>query len=153
MRLMMVDIELLFTKWVKIQLIVPTNILGVMLLDDTEPQIVVEAVIKIMKKFTKIKEDFICDHCQHLNVGDGFTNHCSECFYSKHVDIFPGDRRETCQGLMKPIGIEKGKGDKYIIIHQCQECFKLSRDKFREDRDNFDRFLKLVEEINRKKEI
>ena len=106
-----------------------------------------------MNTFIKVKENFICENCGFKNIGDGFTNHCSQCFYSKHVDIFPGDRKETCWGLMEPIEIESGKNNSYIIIHQCQKCKKISRDKFREKTDNFDTFLKLVEKINKKKEI
>ena len=56
-----------------------------------------------MKKFTKRKENFICENCGHFVVGNGFTNHCPNCFFSKHVDINPGDRLCSCNGLMKPI--------------------------------------------------
>lgn len=106
-----------------------------------------------MKKFNKIKEDFICEKCQFKNIGDGFTNHCSNCFYSKHLDIFPGDRLEKCRGLMEPIEIKNGKKNQYIILHKCKNCQKISKDKFREKTDNFNNFLKLVESLNKKREI
>jgi len=57
------------------------------------------------KLFQKKKEDFICEKCGFVNVGDGYTNHCQKCLWSKHVDINPGDRAEKCQGLMEPINL------------------------------------------------
>jgi rubrerythrin len=104
-----------------------------------------------VKKFQKRIEDFTCQNCGKEVRGDGFTNHCPECFFSLHVDIFPGDRLESCHGKMEPVDIESGKGGKYIIIHKCQKCGEISKDKFREGVDNFDNFLKLVEKINQKK--
>jgi len=73
------------------------------------------------KKFQRKKEDFICQVCNHLVKGSGYTNHCPFCLFSKHVDINPGDRQEQCRGLMKPIGIIKKKG-KNKIIFRCQKC-------------------------------
>ena len=105
-----------------------------------------------VKKFQKVKENFICQNCNKKNTGDGFTNHCSECFFSKHVDIFPGDRLESCHGMMEPFDIETSKGGRHIIIHKCQKCKGLSRDKFRESVDNFDSFIKVVGKINARKE-
>ena len=58
------------------------------------------------KKFTKRVEDFICEKCGTKNVGTGFTNHCFKCLWSKHVDINPGDRAESCQGMMEPFKID-----------------------------------------------
>ncbi len=107
----------------------------------------------MLKKFQKVTENFICENCQYKNIGDGFTNHCAECFYSKHVDIFPGDRLESCRSLMTPIDFNLAKKGKYIIIHCCQKCHEISQDKFREKTDNFDNFLNLVNKINKKKVI
>lgn len=104
-----------------------------------------------IKKFQKRKEDFVCQNCSKEITGDGFTNHCTECFFSLHVDIFPGDRLEECHGQMKPIDFEVSKKGKYIIIHKCQKCGEISKDKFREKTDDFDAFLKVVEEINKEK--
>ena len=72
-------------------------------------------------KFKKTKEDFVCQNCGFEVVGTGYTNHCPQCLWSKHVDIFPGDRAGDCGGMMKPIRVEK-KGKEYIIIHKCQKC-------------------------------
>jgi len=106
-----------------------------------------------VKRFTKVTEDFICENCGEKVIGDGFTNHCPQCFYSKHVDIFPGDRLESCHGMMKPVNIEIGKGGKYIIVHKCEKCGELSKDKFRDKTDDFEEFVKLMERINQQKEL
>ncbi len=71
--------------------------------------------------FIRKTEDFKCKNCGYLVKGNGYTNHCPKCLYSKHVDIDPGDRLEKCHGLMKPIGIEKKNG-KYKIIQKCLKC-------------------------------
>ena len=72
-------------------------------------------------KFQKNIEDFICEHCGFAVKGNGYTNHCSECLWSKHVDIFPGDRAEECGGLMKPIQLISKKKN-FSIVHQCVKC-------------------------------
>lgn len=73
------------------------------------------------KKFQRKIEDFICANCGHKVKGTGYTDHCSICLFSKHVDINPGDRLCTCQGLMEPISVELKAGEK-IIHYQCQKC-------------------------------
>ena len=64
-----------------------------------------------MKNFTMIDEDFICENCHKEVKALGYTarDHCPYCLYSKHVDIMPGDRQNTCKGPLKPIGIENFK--------------------------------------------
>jgi len=73
------------------------------------------------RKFQRTKEDFICLNCGCNVSGDGYTNHCPECLYSRHVDINPGDRMSDCGGMMKPVGLKITSGD-YIIIHRCIKC-------------------------------
>jgi hypothetical protein len=91
---------------------------------------------KLGKKFLRKTEDFICNNCGHHNIGNGYTNHCSKCLYSKHVDINPGDRSADCGGLMKPVGVEI-KRDSYIIEHECVDCGhrKKNRASDEDDRD------------------
>ena len=75
------------------------------------------------KKFQKCVENFECENCGTEVIGNGYTNHCPECFYSKHVDINPGDRKETCGGMMKPIEISPTKEfHKFTIVHKCIDC-------------------------------
>ena len=76
-----------------------------------------------MKQFTMRDENFICKNCHKEVKKLGYTarDHCPYCLYSKHVDINPGDRQNSCQGLLKPIGIEKFK-DTYKILYRCEKC-------------------------------
>jgi rubrerythrin len=94
-----------------------------------------------MKKFTKNKENFACEHCGVVTQGDGYTNHCAQCLWSKHVDVNPGDRAAACGGLMKPSEVER-KGDTYIIKHKCQKCGHIKPNKMAKD-DNFDTLIEL----------
>lgn len=87
-------------------------------------------------KFIKNKEDFVCEHCGAEIVGNGFTNHCSKCLYSKHVDIYPGDRAAACGGLMEPVEFLKEK-EGYVIVHKCVKCGHKKRNKMSEG-DDFD---------------
>ena len=79
-----------------------------------------------MKRFTKRVEDFTCAHCGAIVTGNGYTNHCPKCLYSRHVDDNPGDRASDCGGMMRPIAIEKD-GENFIIIHKCEKCGKTVR--------------------------
>lgn len=71
--------------------------------------------------FIRNIEDFTCAHCGAAVSGDGYTNHCPECLWSKHVDNDPGDRAAMCEGLMEPVRIE-GSTPSYRIVHRCQRC-------------------------------
>ncbi|MBI5139927.1 MAG: RNHCP domain-containing protein [Candidatus Vogelbacteria bacterium] len=71
--------------------------------------------------FIRTVEDFVCGHCGVKVIGDGYTNHCPSCLWSKHVDIDPGDRKESCHGLMEPIGVELF-GQETKLIQKCENC-------------------------------
>ena len=96
-----------------------------------------------MKKFTELDEEFICINCgkkvSKLNYSS--RDHCPYCLYSLHVDINPGDRLNTCKGILKPIDIEKFK-DTYKIIYKCSTCGELHKNIMAKD-DNYDEILKL----------
>ena len=96
-----------------------------------------------MKKFTELDEEFICLNCgkkvSKLNYSS--RDHCPYCLYSLHVDINPGDRQNTCKGLLKPIDIEKFK-DTYKIIYKCKSCGELHKNIMAKD-DNYDEILKI----------
>lgn len=96
-----------------------------------------------MKKFKMIDEEFICENCGEKISKLNYTarDHCPYCLYSKHVDIFPGDRSNTCMGLMKPIGIEKYKNT-YKIIYKCSKCNQMHKNVMAKD-DNYDLIVKL----------
>ncbi len=97
------------------------------------------------RHFQRKIEDFICEHCGKKVKGDGFTNHCPNCLYSKHVDINPGDRANACGGLMKPVAVEIKSGD-YILTHKCEICGFEKKNKTAKD-DNFEEILKLSQSI------
>ncbi len=78
-------------------------------------------LIFMAKRFQKRKEDFVCANCGAFVIGNGYTDHCPNCLYSKHVDINPGDRRANCGGLMEPIGLEVKNGA-YRIKYRCLKC-------------------------------
>jgi len=99
-----------------------------------------------MKKFQKKAEDFICEFCGHQVQGTGYTNHCPRCFYSKHMDINPGDRAANCGGLMPTVGIDF-KNNEYILIQKCEKCGETKRIR-RQDGDSFDTLVKIQKEIN-----
>lgn len=92
------------------------------------------------KHFINKKENFICDNCKTKVIGNGYTNHCPNCLYSKHVDKnVPGDRLSSCNGLMPPVKIEVVHG-KYYIVHQCKKCGKIIKNKV-DSKDNFEKII------------
>jgi len=80
------------------------------------------------RRFTRNIEDFTCERCGTFVEGNGFTNHCPNCLYSKHVDENPGDRAATCRGLMEPISVEQTRSD-FVIVHRCLMCGYIKRNK------------------------
>lgn len=92
--------------------------------------------------FIKNKEDFKCENCSFFVTGSGYTNHCPKCLWSKHVDIHPGDRLESCCGMMKPVGSENKDGEE-DIIHQCIKCGKTKKNRLSKD-DNYDTLIELA---------
>ncbi len=90
-----------------------------------------------------VDEEFICEKCGEKINKLNYTarDHCNKCLYSKHVDINPGDRANSCKGLLKPIGIEKFK-DTYKIIYKCEKCGQLHKNIVASD-DNFDLIIDL----------
>lgn len=73
-------------------------------------------------------------------AGSGFTNHCSQCLFSKHVDDVPGDRANSCGGMMEPIDLEMRKGLPHQIVHKCRRCREIKKNKITED-DNLESLI------------
>lgn len=96
-----------------------------------------------MKKFNMMDETFICENCGEQVDKLNYTarDHCPFCLYSKHVDINPGDRKNNCHGLLKPIEIEKFK-DTFKIIYVCEKCNGTHKNIVAKD-DNFDLLVDL----------
>lgn len=68
---------------------------------------------------------FTCEFCGrdiHPLTNASYRNHCPFCLYSKHVDNKPGDRANTCGGLMEPIGLKFKSGKGFQIVHRCIRC-------------------------------
>jgi DNA-directed RNA polymerase subunit RPC12/RpoP len=94
----------------------------------------------------KLDESFICRHCGNKVEPLGYTSrdHCNNCLYSLHVDILPGDRANTCHGLLKPINIFTKK-ENYVIEYVCQKCGESHNNKGATD-DNFEMMLKIMKD-------
>lgn len=95
-----------------------------------------------MKKFTRRIEDFNCAHCGAVVHGNGYTNHCPNCLWSRHVDNNPGDRAAACQGLMRPIAVAP-TANGFIITHKCETCGKTIKQKSAEN-DDTDTLIRLT---------
>ena len=100
-----------------------------------------------MKQFYKNDNEFICENCGKKVTKLGYTarDHCNHCLYSKHVDINPGDRKNTCLGLLKPIGLEKYK-DTFKIIYQCKKCHQIHKNIMAKD-DNMDLIINISKNL------
>lgn len=90
-----------------------------------------------------LDEEFICENCHKKVEKLNYTarDHCPYCLYSKHVDIFPGDRKNNCKGLLKPIDIEKYKNT-YKLIYKCSKCNKIHKNIVAID-DDFNKIIEL----------
>ena len=75
-------------------------------------------------------------------VAEWFQNWDIHCLYSKHLDINPGDRAETCHGILEPIGLEISPKKGYVIIFKCKKCGAIRKNKAAED-DNMDKIIEL----------
>ena len=83
------------------------------------------------KRFTKNDNGFICKNCgfQVLPLGYSSRNHCPKCLCSLHVDIMPGDRENSCLGIMDPIKVEIDPKKGYVILHKCRKCGEIKRNR------------------------
>ncbi len=83
------------------------------------------------KRFAKNDAGFRCAHCgrEVLPLGYSSRNHCPFCLWSLHVDVNPGDRANTCGGLMEPIRVEPDPKKGYIILHRCTVCGEIHRNR------------------------
>ena len=82
-------------------------------------------------------------------VRGSFRNHCPFCLWSRHVDRVPGDRAESCGGLMEPTSLEGSAASGWTIVHRCLVCGALRRNRAAlEDPvqpDSWDKLLELSE--------
>lgn len=96
------------------------------------------------EEFKRTIENFTCENCNESVDGNGYTNHCPHCLWSKHVDENPGDRamKDVCGGLMEPIGTEE-KGGEWRVIQKCQKCGRVHKNRL-SLLDNFDHLIKIT---------
>ena len=89
---------------------------------------------------------FICLNCNKMIeklTNGSYRNHCPFCLYSLHVDLRPGDRLNTCQGLMAPVGVVYKAKKGWQIVHSCLKCRKKSVNKVAVDTMQPDDCLKV----------
>ena len=83
------------------------------------------------KRFKKNDDSFICANCGYevKPLGYSSRNHCPRCLWSLHVDENPGDRANECGGLLRPIRTEPDARRGFIIIHKCEKCGEIRRNR------------------------
>ena len=96
----------------------------------------------MIKKFQRRIEDFDCERCSALVKGDGYTNHCPKCLWSKHVDVNPGDRAADCGALMEPVALEVASPE-YTLVHRCVRCRHEKRNKL-DAQDDMDAVMLII---------
>ncbi|MFY7930023.1 MAG: RNHCP domain-containing protein [Oligoflexus sp.] len=76
------------------------------------------------RRFQKINDGFTCENCAARVPPARRTcrNHCPFCLFSKHVDIFPGDRANSCGGALQPIGYELSGKKGLVLLFRCRRC-------------------------------
>ena len=76
------------------------------------------------KRFKKNDDGFICANCglEVQPLGYSSRNHCPRCLCSLHVDIMPGDRQNSCGGILRPVRVLPDPKKGYVIIHRCDKC-------------------------------
>lgn len=99
--------------------------------------------------FTHINTGFRCEHCgKDVPPADrGCRNHCPFCLTSKHVDINPGDRANTCLGLLRAVSYELDGKKGIILSFQCAKCGARTRNKALRagsTPDNYEKILALT---------
>ncbi|MBQ8849018.1 MAG: RNHCP domain-containing protein [Clostridia bacterium] len=97
------------------------------------------------KRFSKNDDGFICLHCGKEVSPLGYTsrNHCPHCLWSIHVDVNPGDRANTCRGALRPVRSEPDPKKGFVVIHRCERCGEIRRNKAAAD-DNRSLLIKLT---------
>lgn len=76
------------------------------------------------RNFFKNDSGFVCVNCKKVveKLGYSSRNHCPHCLHSLHVDVNPGDRANSCGGVLEPVGIEIKSNKGYVINFVCKKC-------------------------------
>lgn len=77
-------------------------------------------------QFTHRNEPFECENCGQriMPRKTSCRNHCPYCMVSKHVDHFPGDRANPCQGLMDLVSYQLTSHKGLVLEFKCRRCKK-----------------------------
>lgn len=78
------------------------------------------------RRFSRKVENFTCKVCKAKVTGPGYTDHCPNCLWGRHVDINPGDRKSTCRALMRPVRTEYTRRG-FVIVYVCEKCHERKR--------------------------
>ncbi|MFA6859926.1 MAG: RNHCP domain-containing protein [Clostridia bacterium] len=99
----------------------------------------------MQQQFKKNDSGFICENCKKVVPPLGYSsrNHCPFCLASKHVDINPGDRENSCSGIMKAVIVEPCKKGGYTITFKCTKCGEIKRNKSAKD-DSVETMLQII---------
>lgn len=97
--------------------------------------------------FVKNDEQFVCQNCGKEVSKLNYTSrdHCNFCLYSLHVDITPGDRLNTCRGLLQPINVLDTGKKRMQIEYICIKCGERIRNIIADD-DNQDEIFKVIQQ-------
>lgn len=97
------------------------------------------------KRFQKNDNGFTCVVCNSEVKPLGYTsrNHCPRCLSSLHVDVMPGDRNNSCRGVLRPIQALPDAKKGFIIVFKCDKCGEVVRNKCADD-DNMELIIKLT---------
>lgn len=98
-----------------------------------------------MKTFSKNDNSFICVNCGKKVKKLGYTsrNHCPYCLCSVHVDNTPGDRQNSCKGLLEPVDVQINSKKGMVIVHKCSICGEVKKNVSAQD-DNQSLILKII---------
>jgi len=77
-----------------------------------------------MKRFTKNDQGFICVNCKRQVEPLEYSSrdHCPFCLCSLHVDVLPGDRANSCGGILRPVSASPDAKKGFIIEYVCDKC-------------------------------
>ncbi|MGE0431763.1 MAG: RNHCP domain-containing protein [Planctomycetota bacterium] len=93
----------------------------------------------------------MCLHCGRdvAPLNNGSTrNHCPHCLWSRHLDVIPGDRAADCGELMRPIAVEADARRGWMLVHCCEKCGAVHRNRVSLDDDQPDDFDVLLRIAN-----
>jgi ribosome biogenesis GTPase / thiamine phosphate phosphatase len=89
---------------------------------------------------------FICSNCSKKVYfkapGTKNRNHCPYCLVSLHIDSDIGDRSNPCRDLMFAIGKTLKEDGEEVIVHKCQKCGYIRKNRVAGD-DSFEKVEQL----------